>query len=247
MYLPYYNITGKNKEFEYSYFLYVLVRSFWFKGDVTKELFIKKGLEKWFKKSNLYKIWSNWAYKNMFFRWVSEDRIYLVSTDSFELVIEKVPTYLLEDIKGIRDFKLFLHTSFLWRAGYINKDWENTSIWSKKIAKIHNTTRQTIYNRNKRAIKFNLDVINRFCKTEDWYNIKTTNEYKAPIRVIKNKYCKMNLTPSKLIKEFVLPLFVTNNFTWDLYKKCRDRFAISEFYEFINANIFSGQIYKLTN
>lgn len=247
MYLPYYNITWKNKEYEYSYFLYVLVRSFWFKWDITRERFINKGIKLWFKKSNLYNIWDRWAYKNIFFRWISENstRLYLSSTDEFEYIIEKIPQYILEKIRGIKDFRLFLHASFLWRAWYINKDWQNTSIWVRKIANINNTTRATIHSRNTRASKFWLEVINRFCKLEDWQIVKTTNEYRSPIRVIKNKYCTMKKTSCKLIKEFVMPLFVTNNYVWDLLNKCRDNYIVSTFYEIVNWNIFNWLIERI--
>jgi len=52
----------------------------------------------------------------------------------------------------------------------------------------------------------------------------------------------MNNTPCKLIKEFVMPLFVKNTYTGDLYKKCFDRFQVYDFYEAINTRIFNGSI-----
>lgn len=64
MYLPYYNISWKNKEFEYSYFLYVLIRKFGFSWKITKQQFIFSWLNFWFKKTALYKYRNLGAYKN---------------------------------------------------------------------------------------------------------------------------------------------------------------------------------------
>ena len=241
MYLPYYNITWKNKEFEYSYFLYVLVRKFWFSCKIKREDFIKTWIQNGFKKTVLYKYWNLWAYKNQFFRWVDNDTIYLSSKKTFELVCEKVPKYMLDKIINISSFKLFLHTVFLWRSWYTNKDWQQTWIWINKIAKIHNTSNRTVLNRNEKAkSKFSLEIEKRFYKTEDNYICKATNKYSAWIRVIKNKYCKVNIKPFKLVKGFVMPLFIDlDDKIQSLYKKCKDRVWFAMFYWSKNQQIYN--------
>jgi len=200
MNLPY---TTLSKEYQYSYLLHIFIRVTWLasKNKITRQEFIDVLVKWWVAKRTAFRIWSEWAYKNQYIKYVSDNRDYLhiTSLKSFELIIEKVPEMYFKQIKGLASFKDFLHNAYLWK-NWVKSKWILTGKWLNTIARQQNTTIQTICNRNKRCqSKFWLEKTNRY-----WvYNgifIRITNTYLSWVRVIRNKYYALSVTPRKKLQ-----------------------------------------------
>lgn len=178
----------------------------------------------------------------MFIKYVSKEKDYLYITwkDTFETIIEKVPSNIYNQIRTITDLKDFIHCSRLgrtWISKKTNKKMIYTWKWLLKIATDNNSTISTICNRNKRAKKFGLEYKNRY-----WvYNnllVRLPNIYKSSVRIIRNKYCAVNIPIRDRKKpienvHFAHLYNVLNSKTF----KCL-RYATSENYELINPILF---------
>jgi hypothetical protein len=200
MNLPYTTLT---KEYQYSYLLHIFIRITWLssKNKITRKDFIDVLLKWGISKRTAFRIWSDWAYKNQYIKYVSDNRDYLhiTSLKSFELIIEKVPEIYFKQIKGISSLKDFLHYAFLW-INWIKSKWVLTWKWLKTIALQEKTSIQTICSRNKRCqSKFWLEKTNRYW-VYNWLFIRLTNTYLSWIRVIRNKYYALKKTPREKLK-----------------------------------------------
>ena len=237
MNLPYSNI---NKEYQYSYLLHILTRITWISSNnrINRVDFIEVCLKWGITKRTAFRIWSEWAYKNQYIKYVSDNRDYLhiTSLKSFEYIIEKVPEMYYIQIKGISSLKDFLHYAFLW-INWIKTKWLLTWKWLKTIAIQENTSVQTICSRNKRCeTKFWLEKTNRYWVYNGLF-IRLTNTYLSWIRIIRNKYYALIKTPKEKLKvsfEKFASLFNSLNSIID--KKLV--YAEKELYESINKSLY---------
>lgn len=237
--IPYYNIS-ENKEYQYSYLLHILIRITRLveKQKITRIDFIEVCKNWGISKRNAFRIWSEWAYKNKFIKYVSDNRDYLYITwkDKFDLFIEKVPFHIYKKITWINSLKDFLHYAFLGK-NWIESEGITTSKWIRKIANETHTTMQTVCNRNKRCeTNFWLEKQNRYW-VYNWYFVRLTNKYLSWVRIIKNKYCAVKKQVKKYVKitsEKLAPLFNTINSKID--KKLE--YLPAYYYETINNVIY---------
>jgi len=237
MNLPY---TTLSKEYQYSYLLHILIRITWLskKNRITRSDFIDVVIKFWINRRTAFRIWSEWAYKNTYIKYVSDNRdyLYITSLKSFELIIEKVPEMYYKQIKGISSFKDFLHYAYLWK-NWVKSNWVLTWKGLKTIAIQEKTTIQTVCNRNKRCqSKFWLEKTNRYWVYNGFF-IRLTNTYLSWIRVIRNKYYTLSVTPRKRLKvsfEKFVSLFKSLNSVID--KKLV--YAWKELYETINNGLY---------
>lgn len=241
--LPYYNINWNN-EYQYSYLLHVLIRITRLveKQKITKDDFIKKCIEWWISKRTAYRVWNDWAYKNQFIKYVSDNREYLYISwkDTFKTIIEKVPEYIYKNIKGINSLKDFLHYAYLGKM-WIDTDKVKTWKWLYAIARDTKTSITTVCNKNKKCVKiFWLIKKNRYWVFNEYF-IRLTNTYTSWIRLVNNKYCAVIRQVKKIYKHLSLnlaPLFNVMNFKkWKVYK-----FLSSDNYSIVNQAIYNNLI-----
>jgi len=236
--LPYYNI---DKEYQYSYMLHILVRTLWlaWKCKITKKDFLLACKENGIVRRTAYRIWKDWAYKNKFIKFVSKDKnyLYITAKSKFELIIEKVPASIYNNIKTITDLKDFLHTSRLGRAWIKNK-YVKTWKWLTKIASETNSSIATVSNRNKRSKeKFSLWIQKRYW-VYNWMLIRLTNVYDSAIRVIRNKYFAVNCTIKNSRKAIDNDHFATLFKSMNTKITTKLKFANSWDYELINKGLY---------
>jgi len=237
MNLPY---TTLSKEYQYSYLLHIVIRVTWLskKNRVTRSDFIDSAVAFGISKRTAFRIWSDWAYKNTYIKYVSDNKDYLhiTSLKSFEFIIEKVPKMYYDKIQGLSSFRDFLHYAYLWK-NWVKSKWVSTGKWLRTIANNQNTTVQTICKRNKRCEKkFWLEKTNRYWVYNGFF-IRLTNTYLSWIRVIRNKYYALSVTPRKKLKvsfEKFASLFKSLNSIID--KKLV--YAEKELYNSINDSLY---------
>ena len=239
--LPYYNIDLE-KEYQYSYLLNILSRTLWLAKvrEIKKVNFLLACKNAWISRRSANRYWHKGAYENKFIKYVSKDKecLNLTSKDNFD-IIEKVPSYVYDNIKTITDLKDFLHIARLWRA-WINckKIKIVTWKWYRKIASETNSCKSTITHRNKRSIsKFWLGVKKRYW-VFNWLLVRLTNVYESPIRIIKNKYCAVKNSVKNSIKSINNDHFAPLLTAYKTKIAKKYTFAKSEEYEFINRCLY---------
>ena len=202
--IPYTSIT---KEYQYSYLLHILIRTMWLvnKTIITRLDFVIACKEKGISKTSAYRYWEKWAFKNKFIKYVSKDKETIMITwkKHFDTLIENVPEYIYSKVVNLITLKDFLLLARLWNS-WIN-NWKakiKTGVWLRKLASEVGSSISTISRRVKRLEEKNwLSVWKRFWECKGLI-VRLVNVYTSSIRVIKNKYCKMNNTIRRSIKTF---------------------------------------------